>query len=171
MYPYDGGRRHDFLVGGDMSMQNALTSILKNHIRLNGSMDIPTYWTLCLAHPQHGYYPKKDPLGGAGDFIMAPEISQLFGDMIGIWAAEQWRRLGCPQKIYLVECGPGRGTLIADLLRIAKIIPHFLHALSVHLVETSPTLRAKQRSLLQEYDVTWHDDLQNIPTYAPCLIS
>ncbi len=147
-----------------------LKDVVINHILAHGPMQIDAYWTLCLAHPEYGYYIKQDPLGALGDFTTSPEISQLFGEMIGIWAGEQWVRLGNSQKIHLVEFGPGRGTLMADLLRIAKLIPDFAAALRVHLVETSPALRAKQKEALQDWDVEWHDDLVSLPDNAPILM-
>lgn len=147
-----------------------LSCVIKQSIALHGPMSVETFWTLCLAHPEHGYYIKQDPLGAAGDFTTAPEISQLFGEMIGIWIAEKWQNLGSPSKIHLVECGPGRGTLMADALRIAKIVPNFLISLSIHLVETSPALRAKQAKALEGFNVTWQDDLPTIPLDAPILM-
>lgn len=151
-------------------MPDKLETIIKTYIALHGPMPVDQYWTLCLAHPEHGYYIKQDPLGSAGDFTTAPEISQLFGEMIGIWAAEQWRSIGAPDKIHLVECGPGRGTLMADLLRIANMIPEFAAALHIHLVETSPALREKQKQALGGWVITWHDDLDGLPQDAPILI-
>lgn len=133
-------------------------------------MSVDTYWNFCLAHPQYGYYITRDPLGEKGDFTTAPEISQLFGEMIGIWAAGYWQKIGSPGKLHLVECGPGRGTLMADLLRIAKIIPDFLKASRIHLVETSPSLRDKQRTALQDHHITWHNDISTLPDDAPLCI-
>ncbi|MDY0030196.1 MAG: SAM-dependent methyltransferase [Pseudobdellovibrionaceae bacterium] len=147
-----------------------LKDVIIDHIVAQGPMSIETYWTLCLSHPEWGYYIKQDPLGAAGDFTTAPEISQLFGEMIGIWAAEHWTRLGSPSKIHLVECGPGRGTLMSDLLRIARLVPGFDDALHIHLVETSPALRAKQKVALDAWRVAWHDDLTSLPDDAPVLI-
>ena len=126
---------------------------------------------MCLAHPQHGYYMKKDPLGVVGDFTTAPEISQLFGEMIGIWAAEEWHRIGKPSKLHLAEFGPGRGTLMSDLLRIAAVVPEFAASLSVHLVETSPALKEKQNDALSSFggSVAWHETLDTVPDDAPLL--
>ncbi|HRK97804.1 MAG: SAM-dependent methyltransferase [Alphaproteobacteria bacterium] len=160
-----GNSRH----GVVLQMQN-LGEIIRAHITLHGPMSIETYWNLCLSHPEHGYYIKKDPLGVAGDFTTSPEISQLFGEMIGIWAVNKWQEMGCPSAINLVECGPGRGTLMADLLRIAAMIPDFDAALQVHLVEMSPFLRQKQREALGEKNVIWHNDLSSVPSDDPLLI-
>ena len=104
--------------------------------------------TLCLAHPQHGYYMTRDPFGARGDFTTAPEISQMFGELIGLWAAAVWRMMGSPAKLLLVELGPGRGTLMADALRAAQIMPGFRKAVDLHLVEISPALQRRQREAL-----------------------
>lgn len=151
-------------------MPQALDDFIKQQISLNGPMSVATYWNICLAHPQYGYYITRDPLGATGDFTTAPEISQMFGEMIGVWIADQWHALDTPSKIYVVECGPGRGTLMSDILRIGKMIPRFMDAVSVHLVETSPALRDKQRAVLADYSVTWHDTIDEIPTDAPVFI-
>ncbi len=150
-------------------MQELSDSIV-NYIRHHGPMSVETYWTLCLSHPEHGYYIKKDPLGVAGDFTTAPEISQMFGEMIGVWAGEHWKRLGSPSQIHLIECGPGRGTLMADLLRVAVVVPGFDASLHVHLIETSPSLRGKQRETLGNRAITWHDELSTLPDDAPLLV-
>ena len=128
---------------------------------------------MCLAHPSLGYYRRRDPLGKAGDFTTAPEISQMFGEMIGIWCAHMWTELGRPDPFLMVELGPGRGTLMADLLRAAGKQPGFLNACRVHLVETSPTLRTKQRDTLSAHvDYTvWHDDLAQVPSGATLLVA
>lgn len=157
-------------MGGTMSGKSELAHIIERHIRMHGPMTVDVFWNYCLSHPQHGYYIKQDPLGSAGDFITAPEISQLFGEMVGIWVAEQWLRLGQPKKIHLVEYGPGRGTLMADILRTIKVVPQLPQAIQTHLIETSPTLRDRQAEKLKDYNVVWHDDMQTIPDDAPCII-
>ena len=111
------------------------------------------------------YYASRDPLGAAGDFITAPEISQMFGEMIGIWLADIWIRAGRPSRIHYVEAGPGRGTLARDALGAAK---RFGLEPSIHLVEASPALRAIQRGLLP--DAQWHDDLATLPEDGPLLV-
>ena len=151
-------------------IQNKLEHIIRSFISLNGSLSVEAYWNLCLSHPEHGYYITRDPLGREGDFTTAPEISQLFGEMIGIWTVEQWYKLGQPNAIYIVECGPGRGTLMADLLRIGKIIPEFIEAIQIHLIETSPSLRAKQGEVLKGHQVVWHEDLSTLPDNAPLIV-
>ena len=121
-----------------------------------------------LGHPEWGYYATRDPLGRAGDFITAPEISQVFGELIGAWCAGVWVATGRPDPVDLIELGPGRGTLLADALRaIKQTVPDFHASLRVHLVETSPTLRRKQADALETLGLTqaplWHDTLSAIP--------
>ena len=119
-----------------------LEAEIRRIIAIDGPIPVDRYMELCLGHPQHGYYVTRDPFGAAGDFVTAPEVSQMFGEMIGAWAATVWRQMGSPRNVRLIEMGPGRGTLMADALRAAKALPEFHAALSVHLVETSPVLRA-----------------------------
>ncbi len=111
-------------------------------------MTVARYMTLCLGHPHYGYYMTRDPFGAGGDFVTAPEISQMFGELIGLWASRRGPQWARPSRLRLVELGPGRGTLMADLLRAARLVPAFLEAADVHLVETSPVLRAQQRQRL-----------------------
>lgn len=150
-------------------MSNPLENIIRELITYNGSLSVAAYWSLCLSHPQHGYYMKRDPLGVQGDFTTAPEISQLFGEMVGIWIAERWHEMGQPEAFYLVECGPGRGTLMADILRVAKILPDFLKAMQIHLIEMSPSFRAKQGEALKGHQLVWHDDISTLPNNAPII--
>lgn len=146
-----------------------LKDLIESMIRQNGPMRIDQYWSLCLAHNDYGYYKTRDPLGAAGDFTTAPEISQLFGEMVGIWVAEEWIRLNSPPKIHLVECGPGRGTLMADILRVIKIVPGCFDAVQVHLVEMSAALKEKQRQILKSITPVWHDNLETLPDDAPII--
>ncbi len=136
-------------------------------------MSVARYMALALGHPVHGYYATRDPFGVEGDFTTAPEISQMFGELIGLWAAEAWVLLGCPAPIALVELGPGRGTLMADALRAARVVPGFLSALSIHLVETSPVLRERQRDAMQAIarPVTWHGSLDEVPACPSIVIA
>ncbi len=128
-------------------------------IRQEGPISVSRYMALCLGHPRHGYYMKQDPFGAAGDFTTAPEISQVFGELIGLWAATVWELMGRPGALRLVELGPGRGTLMQDVLRAARVLPGFREALSVHLVETSPVLRERQRAKLAGSgpEPVWHE--------------
>lgn len=134
-----------------------LKAEIVNLIRQEGPIGIGRYMALALGHPRHGYYMTRDPLGAEGDFTTAPEISQMFGELIGLWAAHAWQAMGAPARFRLVELGPGRGTLMADMLRATRIVPGFHDALSVHLVETSPALRARQATALAAYEPAWHD--------------
>jgi NADH dehydrogenase [ubiquinone] 1 alpha subcomplex assembly factor 7 len=133
-------------------------------IEAEGPLPVSRYMALCLSDPRHGYYTTHDPLGAAGDFTTAPEISQMFGELIGVWCAEVWRAMKEPQRIQLVELGPGRGTLMKDLLRTGKIIPEFLKALKVCLVETSPVLAERQKGTLANAHgkIAWHKEVSEL---------
>ncbi len=132
-----------------------------------GPVTVARYMDLSNRH----YYATRDPLGTAGDFVTAPEISQMFGELIGLWCAELWTRLRCPTPVRLVELGPGRGTLMADARRaIGQVLPACAAALDVHLVETSPALRARQAERLGD-GVAWHADLGTVPPGAMLLIA
>jgi NADH dehydrogenase [ubiquinone] 1 alpha subcomplex assembly factor 7 len=132
-------------------------------IAFDGPIPVADYMRLCLAHPKYGYYVTRDPLGPLGDFTTAPEISQMFGELIGAWAAAVWRQMGAP-RLNLVELGPGRGTLMADALRAEKAIPEFRAATSIHLVETSPVLRTLQEKTLgADTPTAWHQRVEDLP--------
>ncbi len=150
-------------------MPHKLHDLIVEHIQKSGPLSVAAYMDLCLAHPELGYYRRKDPLGVKGDFTTAPEISQLFGEMIGIWVADSWLKLGSPERLILVECGPGRGTLMADILRVAKKVPGLPEAISVQLIETSPALIEKQKDLLAGQRITWHAGLSTLPKDAPVI--
>ncbi len=141
---------------------NALAQELAELIRQEGPLSVSRYMALCLGHPRHGYYMKQDPFGADGDFTTAPEISQIFGELIGLWAASVWQAMGAPASIRLVELGPGRGTLMQDILRAARALPGFREALCVHLVEMSPVLRERQKETLAACGVEprWHDRIE-----------
>lgn len=138
-----------------------LADILTARIARTGPISIADYMADCLMHPDHGYYATRDPLGHAGDFITAPEISQMFGELIGLSLAQAWLDQGAPARITLAELGPGRGTLMADALRATRAVPGFYAALSVHFVETSPVLRQAQASAVP--DAQWHDTADTLP--------
>ncbi|WP_205963561.1 class I SAM-dependent methyltransferase [Roseicella aquatilis] len=122
-----------------------------------------------MARAVAAYYGGRDPFGAAGDFTTAPEISQAFGECLGLWAAVTWQLMGAPAPVILVELGPGRGTLMADALRAAEMVPAFRAALRVHLVETSPTLRAAQQARLGLAVAAWHEDIAALPA-GPAII-
>jgi NADH dehydrogenase [ubiquinone] 1 alpha subcomplex assembly factor 7 len=140
-------------------------------IRLNGPMSIADYMALCLGDPEHGYYMRREPFGRAGDFITAPEVSQMFGELIGAWVVATWEAMGSPARFAFVELGPGRGTLMKDVLRVARLRPAFLDAAGIHLVETSPRLREIQRETLADSPVVWHASLDDVPEVPTILIA
>ncbi|MEP3631312.1 MAG: SAM-dependent methyltransferase [Hyphomicrobiales bacterium] len=138
---------------------------LVSQIQENGPMTVGQFMQIALTDPSDGYYTNQNPFGRSGDFITAPEISQLFGEMIGIWSIDVWQKMGAPAKFQLIEAGPGRGTLMADVLRtIQKLAPPMLEAATVSLIEISPALKEKQRQALSTFDVTinWHDTLSDV---------
>ena len=125
-----------------------LTAKIKALIAEDGPISVERFMELALTHPEHGYYMNRDPFGASGDFTTAPEISQMFGELIGLWAAEVWNMMGRPDPLRLVELGPGRGTLMSDALRAARVAPEFRACLDVTLVEASPTLAEIQHETL-----------------------
>lgn len=149
----------------------ALFDHIRRRITAEGPLPIDDYMTEALAHPDYGYYMTGDPLGRAGDFVTAPEISQMFGELIGLWCAHVWTQMGRPEMVRLVELGPGRGTLMADALRAGAGVDGFLPAIQVHLVETSPSLQKRQRRNLTtlEVPVAWHQQFAEVPV-GPALI-
>lgn len=147
-----------------------LLDIIRARIAQHGPMTLAEYMALCLSHPKHGYYMIRDPFGRAGDFITAPEVSQMFGEMIGLWFADLWIKLGQPPEFILLECGPGRGTLMADIMRATKALPGFHKAAKIHLMEISPVLREAQARALEAYDPVWIDDLSRLLPTLPVLL-
>lgn len=152
-------------------MSAALHDLLVQRIHLTGPISIATFMAEALGHPKHGYYITRDPLGAKGDFTTAPEISQMFGEMLGIWLADCWINQGQPDPVHLVELGPGRGTLMADALRATIRVPGFHTAIRLHLVETSPVLRQKQAEALSAFQPVWHDSLAHVPEGPLLLIA
>jgi SAM-dependent MidA family methyltransferase len=150
-----------------------LEAEIRRIIAVDGPMSVAAFMRLCLGHPLHGYYTTRDPLGRGGDFITAPEVSQMFGELIGLWAAAVWQAMGAPARVALVELGPGRGTLMADALRAAHVAPAFAAALDVHLIETSPVLQRLQQERLAGVGVpiAWHRDLAELPDDPLVLIA
>jgi NADH dehydrogenase [ubiquinone] 1 alpha subcomplex assembly factor 7 len=151
--------------------QAPLALKLARRIAGDGPVSVAEFMAAALTDPEYGYYMGRDPLGAGGDFITAPEISQMFGELIGLWCAEAWQSLGAPPEAALVELGPGRGTLMADALRAARQVPAFAAALRVHLVEVSPTLRARQEEVLADAEPTWHETLTGVPELPVLLIA
>ena len=142
---------------------------LVHRIARHGPITLADYMAEALTHPELGYYTTGDPFGAAGDFTTAPEISQMFGELLGLWCVDCWQRLGAPDPVLLVELGPGRGTLMADALRAAKLATGFLEAVEIHLVEASPLLRKQQRQALADHRPDWHDNLGEVPE-GPLLV-
>jgi len=142
-----------------------LDAEIRRLIAIAGPMPVAEYMSLCLTHPQHGYYTTREPFGRDGDFTTAPEISQIFGELLGLWAAAVWRQMGSPNNLRLVELGPGRGTMMLDMLRAAQVVPGFRAAIVGHLVELSPALERRQRQTLNGLNVPllWHRHIDDVP--------
>jgi NADH dehydrogenase [ubiquinone] 1 alpha subcomplex assembly factor 7 len=136
-----------------MSLKNRIADL----IAAQGPISVAQFMTVALLDPREGYYATRDPFGAGGDFTTSPEISQMFGEMVGLWLVQAWADQGCPKNPRLVELGPGRGTLMADILRTAKIAPDFLMDLEVVLIEASPVLQEMQAEKLRglNADVSW----------------
>lgn len=155
-------------------MTTPLFARIKTLIEANGPMDVATYMRLCLTDPEQGYYTTRNPIGGKGDFITAPEISQLFGELIGIWVLDIWQKLDAPSAFSLVEAGPGRATLMADMLRtIKKLSPSCAAATNVRLIEVSPSLKEIQKETLSPFGISlhWHENLDDIPDLPFILVA
>jgi SAM-dependent MidA family methyltransferase len=165
-----------------------LLAHLRARIEREGPLSVDEYMRSCLADPEHGYWQRQATIGADGDFVTAPEISQVFGELIGLWAGVVWRAMGAPTPVNLVELGPGRGTLLRDALRAARSIPDFLAAVSVHLIERSAPLREAQRHALASLAcagdrhrpgrvcavpgaVRWHEAIGTVPKGATIVIA
>jgi NADH dehydrogenase [ubiquinone] 1 alpha subcomplex assembly factor 7 len=150
-----------------MTEPATLVEHLRRRIAADGPLTVAEFMEDALAHPTLGYYVTRDPLGVRGDFITAPEVSQMFGELLGLWSALVWQSMGSPDPVRLVELGPGRGTLMADALAAARVVPGFIAASRVHFVEVSPALRARQRETMaaraSQVAVEWHDWLGEVP--------
>jgi SAM-dependent MidA family methyltransferase len=154
-------------TSGAFAMTTALGEKIKSIIRATGPISVTDYFSLCLADPEYGYYKTRQPFGTAGDFVTAPEVSQLFGEMIGIFLVHAWQRHGKPANVRLVEIGPGRGTMMADMLRvIARIAPSLHDTINIHLVETSERLREIQQQKLSDHEgrIAWHSGFDEVPS-------
>jgi SAM-dependent MidA family methyltransferase len=148
-----------------------LTKIILSQIERFGLMPVSEYMTLCLLHPEHGYYTTRDALGANGDFTTAPEISQMFGELLGLSLAQTWQDQGQPSPFTLAEVGPGNGTLMADILRATKGVPAFHQSMEVILVEASTTMQARQKDALKQYDINWVNSLSQLPEQPLFLIA
>jgi SAM-dependent MidA family methyltransferase len=151
----------------DEPRDSPLLAVLRERILREGPLSLDAFMQICMSDPEHGYWCTRRSIGAEGDFTTAPEISQVFGEIIGLWSAMAWDRMGRPTPLRLVELGPGRGTLMRDALRSARLVPEFLDAARVHLIEVSPALRAMQRQLLASRPggppVEWHPTLDSVP--------
>jgi NADH dehydrogenase [ubiquinone] 1 alpha subcomplex assembly factor 7 len=153
----------------------SLEEILIERIGNSGPLSIAEYMEQVLAHPEYGYYMRRDPFGVNGDFITAPEISQMFGELLGLWAGVSWMMAGSPSSVNLVELGPGRGTLMADMLHAAPLVEGFAEAIEVHMVETSPALKAIQKQTLKNAALSepplWHKALADVTEGSSIIIA
>jgi len=151
-------------AGGDA---NPLSLKLRERIGRDGPLPVSDYMQVCVSDPAHGYWRRRHTIGAAGDFVTAPEISQIFGELVGLWCAVTWQQLGSPRPVRLVELGPGRGTLMRDALRAARRMSGFIEAATLHLVEISDALRHLQRATLEDSRgqtaITWHQDVAEVP--------
>lgn len=148
-----------------------LEAEIRRRIEAAGPMPVAEYMGLCLSHPQYGYYVTRDPLGARGDFITAPEVSQMFGELIGIWMSAVWKQMGSPARVRIVELGPGRGTLMKDAMRAAQVVPPFRAAVVLDLVEISPVLREQQQQTLAstKLETHWYESIRDVPD-GPAII-
>jgi len=150
---------------------SGLADRLARHIRAHGPLTIAAFMAMALHDAEAGYYARRQPLGAAGDFVTAPEISQIFGELIGLWCADLWQRMGRPDPVVVAELGPGRGVLLADFLRAASGVPGFRQALRLHLVEASPVLRTEQQRRLAGIGAVWVADFGALPDGPLLLIA
>jgi NADH dehydrogenase [ubiquinone] 1 alpha subcomplex assembly factor 7 len=143
----------------------SLAARLHARIAKSGPLSVEAFMQACLSDAASGAYASRQPIGGAGDFITAPEISQIFGELLGLWAVAVWQSMGEPRAVTVAELGPGRGTSMADTLRAWRGVPEFLDAVSVALIETSPVMVEAQRNTLREAPVPlrWHARLDELP--------
>ena len=144
---------------------------IARRIRAEGPLSVAAYMAMALHDPEGGYYARRNPIGAQGDFITAPEISQVFGELIGLWGALMWHQLGQPAPVILVELGPGRGVLVGDLLRAAATLPDFHRALRLHLVEASARLRAAQQQRLAQFEPVWVPRFEDLPDGPMLLVA
>ncbi len=149
--------------------ENALARHIARLIGETGPIPLSQYMALALGHPRYGYYMTRDPLGAKGDFTTAPEVSQMFGELLGLWLADQWLQQGAPRRFVLAELGPGRGTLMSDLLRAIRNVIGMRDAAEVHFVETSPVLREMQKVRVPE--AIWHERIDTLPRLPLFLVA
>jgi NADH dehydrogenase [ubiquinone] 1 alpha subcomplex assembly factor 7 len=150
-----------------------LEAEIRRRIAAAGPMPVHEYMALCLSDPKHGYYTTHDPFGARGDFITAPDVSQMFGELIGLWMAAVWKQMGAPENLLIIELGPGRGTMLNDALRAAKVVPGFCEAIALHLIEISPALQKQQARSLEPLSIPihWHSSLIDAPAGAAIFVA
>ena len=159
------------MYDADLRRDTQLARKLIARIRADGPLTMHEYMDACLNDAEYGYYRTRTAIGRAGDFITAPEISQVFGELIGLWCAVVWQQMGSPARVNLIELGAGRGTLLVDALRAARVLPQFREAVRVHILDQNPVLIEMQQSALAAsgFDVTWHAALDALPNDAPSI--
>ena len=158
-------------VGLTVSTATPLIPFIREVIAKEGSITLERYMEIVLQHPQHGYYRQGNPLGADGDFLTSPEASPMFGEMIGIWCVEAWKRLGSPETFVLLEMGPGQGTLLHTALQFTQHITDFRQALKLYLFESSLTLRQIQQERLAAYNPIHIDDLRDVPSLPTIVVA
>ncbi|MGQ0741381.1 MAG: class I SAM-dependent methyltransferase [Alphaproteobacteria bacterium] len=149
---------------------STLKEKILRRIAREGPISVAQYMEMALYDPEHGFYMKGEPIGARGDFITAPEVSQMFGELIGLWFVQAWEDHGRPKPFLFLELGPGRGTLMTDMLRAARLRPQFAQAAEIVLVETSPALRQRQKEQLKDAHVTWRDSLFEVQPDRPVFL-
>ena len=145
-----------------------LEELIIKRIQETGPISISTFMRECLLHPEHGFYTQRNALGSNGDFITSPEISQMFGEILGLCLAQYWIDLNRPARFALVELGPGNGTLMLDILRAGSSVNGFIDACKIYLVEASSKLKRQQQKKLSQFNVNWITDdllLPKVPTF------
>ena len=145
---------------------DAILALLRSQIAQTGPLPISSFIEIVLGHPEHGYYRRQNPIGASGDFTTAAEISGLFGEMCGVYLAHMYELVGQPDTAQIVELGPGRGSLMADMRHVWTHTMPTMAALPIQLVETSPQLRTIQKQCIKAASITWHDDPKSLPNAA-----
>jgi NADH dehydrogenase [ubiquinone] 1 alpha subcomplex assembly factor 7 len=154
------------LLREDFKINYSLSTRLRAQIEVRGPLPLADFMAQALYDPHAGYYQQKAPIGRQGDYITAPEMTQVFGEIIALWLIDIWHQAGCPTPFHLIELGPGRGTLMADILRTFQSLKMPCSAMTIHLVEVSRPLKDLQKAALAPFSMTcqWHDDLTSIPS-------
>jgi len=158
--------RSSAVVGDGVTV---LAEALARRIAAEGPLGIDDFMAAALLDPEHGYYTTQEPFGSAGDFVTAPEVSQMFGELIGLWCLAVWSAAGAPVGTVLAELGPGRGTLMADLLRAIESVAG-RQPFRIRLVEASSRLRERQRAALPGREIVWHESVEELPEDGPLLV-